>query len=620
MNEAALKDFKIVDKFLGYKNKRDVTKESPGIAVSGSQNIIIIDGEKIGVRPGYAYVGGRSTDRYGIQGGGSWKTSSGTEIMWRSFFDGTNGTIEVKVNNIWYTLNASLTAGDNPGKFRSTTWWSTTEVQDLLILLNGSSNIYSWSGGIGTYVSATTNTITGVDVWSEKRFLVSGTRQVRIQDSGGTWRTFTYTGGEGTATLTGVTPDPTVYTFTPGAVVLQEIVTTSNQPSATLSNDFAATYLNYLFVFDEKNRVVQMSKNSNFADFSAPTNPRLPGEAASFTLDDQPTAAIVQSDGEALYISTKNQWYQVVFTPSADLTTETVTIEPLQTSPLGGATNSLALANIKGLTLFVSSEPTIDTLGNIENVSTPKTLPLSDDIKNTMDSAGATRSSIGYYKNNSYIAINSSTNSSTNNRILIRNQANQNWETPWTIPALTVFEHEANLYAHDPSTKNTYQLLDDQYSDGRNDTTLGAPISAKWFSAHENYGLPFNQKKFNKMWIDGYIRPNTTIKVYFIYDFGRETKSFSIVGTKEEIIIDNSGLGGGLGTYSLGQRNLGSRGQTLSATGLKRFRGFIDIPENPFYELQVSFQSDGAGFRWEIVQYGLNVTPQQSQNNNLKIN
>lgn len=620
MNEGQLKNFKIVNTFLGFRNKRDVVKEGPGVAVSGSQNIVIIDGEKIGVRPGFSYIGGRSTDRYGIQGGGSWKTSTGTEIMWRSYYDSdtAEGFIEILVEGVWRTLLDGLTLA----KFRDTTWWSTTEVLDLLILVCGDSNQYAWSGGVATYasLSATTITLSGGGTWAESRFLVAGTREFRIQDTLGVWHTVGYTGGESTDTLTGLTVDLTSFTFTVGTPVLQEVRVTSDKPSATRSNDFVTTYLNYLFVFDEENRTVQMSKSTDYTDFTSPASPRLPGEAAVFTLDDVPTGAITQPDGSALYISTKNQWYQIVFTPSADLTKEQVTILPLKTSPLEGATNSLAVRNMKNQVLYVSGEPTIDTLGRVESIDTPQSTPFSDQIKKTLDASGPDRASVQYYKNANYICLSEFNTDISNNRMLVRNLSGGYWETPWTIPGSVVFEYAGELFVHDPATRNTYQLNDDSYSDGKNGDVLGAPISARWYSSHENYGLPFNHKKFNKMWIDGYIRINTTLRVYLIYDFESEPKYFDIIGTNEAIIIDGSGLGGGLGTYNLGQRNLGSRGQTLSASGLKRFRGFIDLPERPFYELQTSFQSTGVGYRWEVVEFGFNINAVEATDNNLKIN
>lgn len=612
MRESDLKEFTITNNFLGYRNNTDVTQEERGVAISGSQNCIIVDGKKLAVRPGFEYVGGRSTDRYGIQGGGSWKMSNGEQLMFRSYYDGSNGVIEVYINGVWETITSALTSA----KIRWDTFWDTTNVQDLLLFVNGTSNIYSWSGGITTFASATTNTITkqGTTTWAEERFL-TGTKSVRIKDAGGVWREFQYTGGEGTVTLTGVTPDPTAFTFSAGALCVQKIDTSANQPSSTATNDFIKTYLNSLFVFSETERIVLMSKIDDFDNFTSPSSPRLPGEAAVFTLDEEPTGAAVAPTGSALYITTKNYYYQFTFKDSDDGSKQTFVIDPTYI-PYGGATNSLAISNIKNYITMITGEPTFDLLGNIVNVEGIRSASLSDDIKNYFDSAGVDEASSSYYKNNSYLSLKSSSDFGSNNNLLIRNLQNAYWETPWTIPTLLTFEHEGELYSHDPALKNTYKLFSG-YSDGKNGTTLGAPISAKFYSCHDNFGLPFNQKEFDIVWVDGYITPSTKIDFYFIYDFGSEYQKVTLEGTDSDVVLSSSG--GGLGFYSLGSRSLGGRGETLTTTGLRRFRGFITLPPRSFYELQYSIQSNGVEYRWELCSIGFNVRKLNTQNNNLKI-
>lgn len=615
MREADLKRFNGTDTFRGYRNKTDVTQEDRGVSVEGSQNCIIVDGRKIGVRPGFEYVGGRSTDRYGIQGGGSWKNSSGDQIMWRSYYNGTNGVIEIYVNGVWETLDDGM---DN-GKFRETTFWDTTEVIDLLILVEGTSSIHAWSGATATFASATTNTLTlqGGGTWAESRWLTSGTRGGRIKDDAGTWHEFTYTGGESTDTLTGVSIDISALTITAGNPILQSIRTTADKPGATAKNDFCITYNNQLFVFSETNRLVFGSKLNDYDDFSAPSAPRLPGEAIHLTLDEEPTGSAVAPTGSSLYIMTKNYYYQFTLVDSSDFTKQSFSIQPTYI-PFGGASNNLAVGNIKNYITMITNEPTFDTLGNMVNTEGIRSASLSDDIKNYMDSAVVDEAGNAYYKNNCYVSIKSSDTFGSNNNILVRNLQNGYWETPWTIPSLRLFEHEGELYGHDPSMKNTFKLLTG-YSDGKNGDIEGAPIAAKHYSPHENYGYPVNQKEFDTIWIDGYITPSTELEFYLTYDFGSFTQKFTLKGTDTEDGVVLTTVGGGLGYYSLGNRSLGGRGETFENTGLRRFRGYIAVPARPFYEMQWAVMSTGVNYRWEVCSFNPNVRLLTSQSNNLKI-
>ena len=614
MREDSLKAFTITDSFLGFKDKRDVTKETRGVAVDGSQNCIIVDGEKIGVRPGFEYVGGRSTDRYGIQGGGSWKPSSGDQIMWRSYFNDTNGIIEVYFDDSWETLDEGM---DN-GKFRTTTYWDTTESIDLLIMVEGTADIMAWSGATATFASATANTLTleGTDTWGEKRWLGTGTRGGRVKDDTGVWREFEYTGGEGTTTLTGVTVDLTAFAITAGNPILQSLRVTADTPSATAKNNFVGVYKQHLFCFNEENRIILASILNDYTDFTAASSPRLPGESISLTIDEVPTAWAVAPTGSSLYIQTLNYYYQFTFADSADLTKQGYDLEPTY-MPNGGASNNLAISNIKNYITMITSEPTFDTLGNVLNVEGIRSTSLSDDIKKYMDDSEVDESAAGYYKNNSYLSIKSSDDFGSNNNILIRNLQKNYWETPWTLPSLLTFEHNGVLYAHDPSQKNTFKLLQG-YSDGKNGIVEGAPISAKWFSSWDNFDLPFNQKEFDLIWVSGYITPSTKLRFYVSYDFGAYTQSFELLGTNEDVILTPSG--GGIGYYSLGSRSLGGRGETLSETGLRRFRGFVTIPVRSFYEMQWSVQSNGVNYRWELCEIGFNVRKTNCQSNNLKFN
>jgi len=598
--------FTIIDNFSkGYRDKRDVLKESPGTAVSGSQNIEILDAEKITLRPGYTLLGVANSNATGIKGGGSWLTSRGLEIPWRSYDD----ELEFYYDGSWRRLANGFTSD----VFRADSIYDTTEKQDLLILVNGDSNLRMWSGGITTFASATVNTITkqGITSWSEEGFLTAGTRQVVI---GGT--TYTYTGGEGTTTLTGVTPDPTLAGHAAGAVVHQALRTTANTPASGVDNDFVKTLGSQLFVFDKESRFVYVSALSNYADFSTLSSPRVPGDTATFTLDQTPTAAIALDDTDGdlstrrMAVSTRDYWYQILFQLSEDLTNESVIVKRLKTTSLQGASSDLGVDKMKNPIVYVSNEPTVEQLGSVENINTPQNKALSDPIKNTLNVYGVDEASCKYHRNDFYISVKNSTSSGANNRTLVWDVENGLWQAPWTIGGI-LFEYNGGLYIHSSVTPETYQLLN-----GFNDNNK--PYTAKWFDAHNDFGKPHNHKTFDTMMIEGYIKPDTEITVFLSYDFGAETKSFTISGKNGNIVLKTTGTG--LGQFSLGTRNLGGTGETLSESGLRYFEGFIAIPPRPFRRLQTSFQSSGTDNRWEIVNYGYNVVLNNDIANKRKIN
>jgi len=606
--ESTLKGFRTIEDFsAGYRNKRDVTKEKPGTAVSGSQNIITVDGEKIGNRPGYTEFGGTSQGRFPILGGGNWKTHTGVQFPWRSYDNGSSvqlevylGTVEGVAKNIWQTIGT----GFNSASMRGASFWDTTEVQDLFLFVDGGNTIEMWSGGVTTFASATSNTITkqGTSTWAESRFLANGTRQVTIDGT-----TYTYTGGENTTTLTGVTPDPTVAGHAVGETITQTIRTSANTPASGFDNDFVKVLNNQLYVFDRERRDVYKSAVDDYTDYSF-SSPRIVGEGALFTLDETPTAAEVFQ--KTMLVTTRNYIYRIALQLSDDLQNESVLVDVLKTSSLEGTAFDLGITKMKNFVVSVSNEPSIDNIGNIENIETPQNVDLSDPIKKDMDTFGVDRVVAGYFRKNFYVGLKSKQTDGSNNRLLKRNLATGAWETPWTMPVGILFEYNGEFYMHSSVEAVTYKLLDG-YSDA------GTPITSKWYSPFDNFGHRHKQKVFDKLWVDGYIKSDTDIDVYVSYDYGAEVVKNTIKGTNDDILIKSGG--GGLGTYSLGTHGLGGTGST-KGTNLKRFRGFINIQPRPFYEMQVSFQSNGKDIQWEVVAYAMNVRLLDSQNNNLNIN
>ena len=199
-----MKKFKLVRKFKGFGNKSDVTNTDRRFLVSGSQNVFINDEDKIQTRPGYELDGPTATDNNGIVSSYDWNTSTGVERNLRTYDDEIEYRYVDSAGDItWRKLADGFTVNYS---HHVAEWWDTSEAEDALLFVSGDSTLRSWSGGVTTFASATSNTITkeGTETWAESRFILGGTTQVVIDGI-----TYTYTGGESTTTLTGVTGDPT---------------------------------------------------------------------------------------------------------------------------------------------------------------------------------------------------------------------------------------------------------------------------------------------------------------------------------------------------------------------------------------------------------------------------
>lgn len=595
--------FQLVSNFRGYVNKKDLTNLEPGYLISGSQNVLSNDGEKIAIREGYTLDGAASTAETPIRSSYEWTTHRGEERPLRLYDD----ELEYRYNDAWYRLangfGTSVTM--NFAEF-----WDNSELQDLLLFVDGTSNIYMWSGAITTLSSVAAATITksGSTTWSEDGFLTTGTRQVIL---GGI--TYTYTGGESTTTLTGVSPNPTLGGHAAGDVIHQAIRTTANSAmtsiSSTFSNDLISVLNNQVYIASLESRFVYVSAQNSYTDYSF-SSPRTPAQGALITLDgavvgfDPPTPD--EENGAMRVSAGKDYWYTILFQLSADLTKEASIIRRLITGPNQAAQSQALIAKIKNKTVFVSNEPTLDELGRVENINTSESRPISDAIKVDFDDYDFTNAHIKYWKNNIYIAL------PNEGKVLLFNIEKRYWEPPQILPVRRLAIIEGHLYGHSSSVAETYKLFDpDVYNDNTN------PIEAIAAFSYQNYGTRSELKTLDEVFTEGYIATNTDLTLIVKYDFGGFTsiQEFTIEGDDDSILFSTT-ADGSLGKNPIGSQPIGSITDSLS--GLAKFRQIDTAIRQDFFEVQYYYTSNDVDFQWEILSFGGNPMLSKSKPTSIK--
>ncbi len=591
--EHNMKQFKIVTQCKGYRAREDITNLPPGYLVKGSVNVLTNSANRLASRMGFTLDGAANAALTPIESSYDWTTHLAKEFNLRSF----DTKLQVRwVDSAgvvsWITLKSDFTAV----AFNYAEFWDTTLNQDVLLFVNGTSNIYEWSGGQTTFASATATTLTkqGTTTWAEEGFYDAATRSIVI---GGV--SATYTGGESTTTLTGVSHDFSGTTV--GTPIYQAIRTTANSAMtgipAGFKNDLISFLYNQIYVGSLVSRQVYVSKVNNYKDYSFSTV-RVVGEGALLTLDACPTGLIPQED--VMYISgNPNQWYRTQFTLSADLAKEQLAISRLKTNSLTAAQRQSYITKLDNKVLYVDFEPTVSTIGRVDNIfATPDIQNLSDSIRDDMNAYNFS-SDLGdttYWKNFLYISI------PADGVVLVYNVQKKWWEAPqlMSIGKFSIIGGE--LYGHSTGVPETYKLFDG-YNDNGNFILSSARFS------YQNFGLRANLKSFNEYYVEGYISSNTNLTLGVKYDVdGCATDtSYPIVGSDTQIVC----LGGddaSLGKSSLGKRPLGgiisdSTAQTLPP----KFRVIKTFGRKDFFEVQFWFQSEGADQRWELLAFGPEV-------------
>lgn len=593
-----MKKFLLTEQYRGYSNKADITNVDPKFLVPPSQNVIINDQEKVQVREGYTLYGPAGSTNTPIISSYDWITSTGHERNIR-----TNGTalyykyVAADGTVTWRDLG--LTVASNV-VINFTEWWSSTEALDHLLFVDKTSNVRMWSGGVTTLASATATTVTkeGTTTWAEERFLKNGTRSIIINGVSAT-----YTGGEGTTTLTGVSVDFSATAA--GEIVHQEVRTTANTPASGITTDLISTLNNYVYYADSSLRTVYVSKNTDYTSVTFTSPVRVPGEGALLTLDAPPVAFVPQE--EDMYISAqKDQWYRTVFTLSADLTGEDLKVKRLKSGPGQGALSQSSVGPVKNAVLYVTNDKTIDTLGRIENINTPESVPISDIVKTEFQDYDYTvNPHVKFFKNKTYITVPSET------RVMIFDHEKKLWNPPQILPVQRFAIIGGELYGHSSTNDETYKLFD-----GTNDNNN--PIDWKMYFAYNNFGVRSWTKEFNEQYSEGYISSNTVATMVIKYDFGGFTSIVNkeINGSDSRIIFattsDNS-----LGKYPLGQMPLGSI--TDSVDNLSKFRVIHNLTKQDAYEVQIGYEGSTVDDQFQLLAQGPNALTSDSDNIPIKI-
>lgn len=603
-------EYKLVTDYkLGYRNREDITALPPGVLIVGSQNVLTNISERVQIRQGYTVDGSPSSTAAAVLASFDWLTAKGNlERHMRAgglTSAGNDGKLQYRYENSSGSISwKDLLTGLSSVSYNFSTFWNTTELVREVIFVNGESQIQKWNGALATIASTTVTTITksGTDSWLDSGFYASGNKQITSTATG---ITYTYTGGESTTTLTGVSPSPLAEVA--GILFHQSVVTILNSAITdlpdTFENGLIATLNNQVFIGALNSSTLYISKVNNLTDFGQST-PRQAGQGAVLTLDDNLVALLPQES--FMYVSCgQDLWYNVNFelqTSTVGTTYEQVNAERLKTGRRQGARSQAFVSHMKNNVITTTWEPTIDMIGRMENYyQTPQTSNLSDSIKLDVDVYDFEDGSIAYWRYYILVAV------PKEGLFRIYNLSTKSWEAPQTIAISRFYIVNGELYGHSYSTFESYKLFTG-YADRAYEGFPGHPIASKWVFSYQNFGLRADLKSANALYVEGYINPNTTLTATITYELdGCSTqKTFTLDGSNSQFVCVSNPLGS-LGKESLGKSKLGGSG-AMSVTGLPpKFRWIPTFNNTDFFECSVSFSVLGTDNRAELLAFGLNA-------------
>lgn len=584
-------DYQLVTEFKSYATKPDKSNTDPRYLVKGSKNVLINDAEKIETRLGYTRVGAAASGADPIESSFEWETSTGEERPLRCF----NDEVQVYLNSVWETVIDSLTSV--ACVFDS--WWNNTQKIDELLFVNGTSNLYAWSGACATLSAITDAThITINEDIGESRFYAS-TGTIRIKDSGGTWREAVYSSFTGS--IFTVSTDLTGFTFDDDAPVLQKVTTNANEPASGFASDFLKVINNHVYIGSYSSRLVYFSQNDDVTDYSF-SSPRIAGEGGLLTLDDVGSGIAALDDAPVIF-SGQNFIYTVRFTEIevSGTLSETVQVKRLKTTSGQSAISHDLITDIGNAIAYVGNDKVLRILEQAEQVETPLLRDASDIIKPDFDALNFTNGHLRFHKTRLYIAVPSSNTSYILEfRQLEEGGMRRFWQPPQTLPFRRFAVIGGLIHGHSSGADETYKLFDG-YSDN------GSAIHFVAKLARLNHKKRARLKYVDEVYVEGQIRGNSDLSVLYEFeDDGGQITSVSktIDGTDTDIQYEQY-VDPSLGVNELGV--IGLTGDADDDADDPKFRVNHDFEPRHYFDMQATFESNDVDQGWQILAYGPNA-------------
>ncbi len=606
------KDFILAEETLGYVTSPDESNIDLRLLTDGSQNVLIDFQKKVKIRSGYTRLGAANTSLKPVRNAWTWHTSTGTNLPQRFYDDELEvylGTVDGVEVDAWTRVLNSLSTTK---KLRQATIYNVTEDLDFQIMVNGDANLYRWNGAVTTIASTTSNTITknGTDTWAEARFYTGGNKIVII---GGT--EYTYTGGETTTTLTGVTPNPTGEAD--DSVAIQKVVTDTNKPEANRNNHTIGELNNQIYVGSEDSEEVFVSKDSDYTDFTS-TSPRLSGQGALLTLTDT-TRGFMPLGNLMLIFSGRSTIFKTLFQQLdiGGVLSETLDIEQLDVGVDQGALNQECIVPIGNSIFYLTNEVALRSIDDPNNLTGIKPKTYSNPIKPDFDNEDWTDAQAIWFKNALYIS------SQVNSRLYMLNfqedadgKLKRFWNPPQLLPveAMSILNSGTGndlsngdrLHIHSNSVPETY-LLFDGASDGQFAGMAVAdklPINAVAVFAYANYKNRARLKNFDEYYVEGEITPATDeLTLQIDYDFDGATQQIEeIIDGSDETILE-----GAVGFNSLAQQSSGTNpmgGLLNPPEDARKFRVVFEEAKEDFFEIRAIFSTNDVDKFWAIIAHG----------------
>jgi hypothetical protein len=396
------------------------------------------------------------------------------------------------------------------------------------------------------------------------------------------------------------------------------LTTTSSVPTTDYAVDFILVLSNQLATFSFTDRVVYLSSDTDYTDFSN-AGDYVPGDPDFVILDEFPTGGIVR--GDSMYVGSGNaNWYEI--TPNSPIeyvaTVGRLVIIKVTKFVGAGLTAPLGPNFITTLgedIIYIGQDNQLRTLGIYRNVVQQKSPALSLAVREELKDEDFTGGCLRAIDEYTYLVA------PLSGKVYmyeIRDDvdevgnitADRHWQPPQILNISRLAIVNGEVHGYSSSTPQLFQLRNTNiWHDQTSVTGQQSPYISVARFAYSHFGDRNRLGVFDKVYYEGYIEPYSDLRANVYYDYRGATRlEENVLSSTDSTPVLYGGEGIVLiGGATIGNTTIGGGRRDLDYGPLPKFRAITNVVKDNCFEYNIELVSEEVDARWEIISLGANA-------------
>ena len=459
-----------------------------------------------------------------------------------------------------------------------------------------------------TWVKQGFSTTTG-----EKKFMYGGSE-------------YTYTGGEMTNILTGVSP---AITISDGDYVIQSVITESNIPLPTFNSDFLKVINRQVYLGSYSGRQVFMSQDTNFKNYTVPV-PQIAGSPGTFTFDGN-IKGIGVRQGNACIGYGKSGWAIISFTLKSNnnILTRDNTIDVKPVAILQAPLAHEFISTVGDNLVYLGQDQQVRQFGDFNTAFVSMYPSLSQDVARELQQEDFTNGELKCIGEFIYLTA---PNSGKTYLRQERTRVDPNgtvvseklWHPPFTLNASRIDQIDGVVVAFSNANPQIYEVWDtgQWHDDSPSDESI--PYTCVMALGYRGEQRRQGLWSFDKQFTEGYADDGTSLYLTVNYNYqGATSVVTKPVTTPSYPAYTFSTNVTSIGENSIGDEPMGMGGVTDIANdqdSLPKFKCVNSLGLTNVFEWQPIYYSDTVDANWEILACASNAVEENDQDATFIIN